>query len=177
MLKKASIWRARSREAKQFRGQKRGEDGTAWLELKIMKAVETLAQYTPGIKMHQFPSDPVTRKKWIEFVRRHRPTFPDDPKPSASLCSAHFEDVCYARNPFVQIPGMENIKFNKTLIRGALPTRDTVFPSGPPALTTRSKRRVSSTKSQSSSDCLACEGTYPDCWRVLYSNFMVYTGW
>ena len=133
--------------------------------------------YTPGIKMHQFPSDPVTRKKWIEFVRRHRPTFPDDPKPSASLCSAHFEDVCYARNPFVQIPGMENIKFNKTLIRGALPTRDTVFPSGPPALTTRSKRRVSSTKSQSSSDCLACEGTYPDCWRVLYSNFMVYTGW
>ena len=31
--------------------------------------------YTPGIRMHQFPNDPVFRGKWVQFVRRHRTDF------------------------------------------------------------------------------------------------------
>lgn len=31
--------------------------------------------YTDGISMHQFPTDPLVRNKWVKFVRRHRADF------------------------------------------------------------------------------------------------------
>ena len=48
---------------------------------------------TEGISMHAFPSDKETRKKWVDFVRRHRPHF--QPTRYSALCSIHFEAQCF----------------------------------------------------------------------------------
>ena len=43
--------------------------------------------------MHQFPKDPVVRKKWVKFVQRHRADFDESSVTRcASLCSVHFEE-------------------------------------------------------------------------------------
>ena len=65
----------------------------------------TNSSNTPGIRMHQFPSDPVVRDKWVKFVRKHRRDFEPQLKYS-SLCSAHFEESCYSRRLSV-LSGME----------------------------------------------------------------------
>ena len=104
--------------------------------------------YSPGIRMHQFPTDPATRQKWVKFVQRHRLDFSNPPK-SASLCSAHFEDSSYACLPSRTLPGTEtqDLPVYKVLIRGSVPTRDTSFPteenSKEPATNSRERRRVS----------------------------------
>ena len=41
---------------------------------------------TEGIRMHQFPTDPVVRAQWVKFVRKHRADFKDPTSKYTSLC-------------------------------------------------------------------------------------------
>ena len=79
--------------------------------------------FSPGITMHQFPTEAVLREKWIKFVQRHRRDFKPEGK-YTSLCSAHFEASCY--NFPIQLEG---IQINRILIKGSVPTRDTIIAS------------------------------------------------
>lgn len=99
----------------------------------------TNTSYSPGISTHQFPVNVVTRQEWTRFVQRHRKDF--KPSRNEALCSAHFEESCYARK--LSLDGMENTKMSRVLIRGSVPTRDTVVPAGPELQTERGKRQVS----------------------------------
>ena len=74
--------------------------------------------FSPGITMHQFPTDAVLREKWIKLVQRHRRDFKPEGK-YTSLCSAHFVASCY--NFPIQLEG---IQMNRILIKGSVPTRD-----------------------------------------------------
>lgn len=98
--------------------------------------------FTPGVKMHQFPSDQVIRGKWVKFVQKHRHDFREPLSKYASLCSAHFEESCYNK-PLVQLEGMANTKLNRVLIKGSVPTRDTIVVATPEPLSERRKRKVS----------------------------------
>ena len=79
--------------------------------------------FTPGIRMYKFPTDPVVRGKWVQFVRRH--DFKDPTSEYTSLCSAHFEESCFAKNLAV-FSSMEaqDLKMNWCLKRDAVPTRE-----------------------------------------------------
>ena len=101
--------------------------------------------YSPGITMHQFPSDPVLRRKWVKFVQRHRHDF-HDPSKYASLCSVHFEESCFTRR-LSTLPGEEdsNVKMNRVLVKGSVPTRDTTAISTPEPVSERQRRKVQST--------------------------------
>jgi len=99
--------------------------------------------YTPGISMHQFPSDPIIRAKWVKFVQRHRVDFAEPVAKHASLCSAHFEQSCYSGSFALELKGMEGFKQNKVLVKGSVPTRHSVLPATPEVLTERKKRQVS----------------------------------
>ena len=101
----------------------------------------TNSSNTPGIRMHQFPSDPVVRDKWVKFVRKHRRDFEPQSKYS-SLCSAHFEESCYSRKLSVLSGMEEGTQIRAVLIQGAVPTRDTIVPAVPGVLSERSKRQV-----------------------------------
>lgn len=96
---------------------------------------------TPGIRMHQFPSNPSVRAKWVQFVRRHRHNFQDPTSKYASLCSAHFDESCYERKMSL-VSGMAGLKMRSFLKRGSVPSRDAVVPEGPQVLSERSKRQV-----------------------------------
>ncbi|KAL9985089.1 hypothetical protein ACROYT_G007453 [Oculina patagonica] len=91
--------------------------------------------------MHQFPSNRDLREKWVKFVQRHRRDFAE-PSKYASLCSAHFEESCYSRRPFLKLEGMENLKMNRVLIKGSIPTRDSIVPAESEVLTDRRKRQL-----------------------------------
>lgn len=97
--------------------------------------------FTPGIKMHQFPSDPILRRKWVKFVQRHRLDFAEPVSKYASLCSAHFEENCYSRKVSLQLEGMESQKLNQVLIKGSIPTRVAIIPAGPRAQEKKGKLR------------------------------------
>ena len=58
--------------------------------------------FTPGIRMHQSPSDPVVREKWVKCVKRHRCDFLPVSK-YASLCSVHFEESCLLKSTSPQL--------------------------------------------------------------------------
>lgn len=65
----------------------------------------------------------------------------------ASLCSAHFEPESYAGNAVISLEGMEAFKQRKVLIKGSVPTRDTIIPAAAEAAevpTERKRRQVSS---------------------------------
>ena len=79
--------------------------------------------FSPGITMHQFPTDAVLREKWIKFVQRHRGDFKPEGKYTL-LCSAHFEASCY--NFPIQLEG---IQMNQILMEGSVPWRDTIIAS------------------------------------------------
>ena len=101
--------------------------------------------YTPGITMHQFPTDPKTREKWTSFARRHRKDFSAHGKSSISLCSAHFEETCFMKPLQLVAP---DITLKKVLIKGTVPTRDTFIPiqqtaSSVESMSRREKRQVS----------------------------------
>lgn len=36
-----------------------------------------IMSFTPGIHMHQFPTDPCVRAQWVQFVHRHRHDYKD----------------------------------------------------------------------------------------------------
>ena len=82
-----------------------------------------------GISMHLFPreeTDAQRRKKWINFVRKHRPGF--QATPTSCLCSEHFEDSCYDMNLAVA----KSLNMKRRLKQDAVPTIDVagIAPSG-----------------------------------------------
>ena len=98
----------------------------------------TNTSYTPGIKMHQFPKDEAVRLKWVKFVQRHRPSF-INPSKYSSLCSAHFEDTCYF-HPQTDSTG---VSWRGNLMKGSVPSRDSVNLPSAKKTSSRSKRLVS----------------------------------
>ena len=75
--------------------------------------------------MHAFPSDKETRKKWVDFVRRHRPHF--QPTRYSALCSIHFEAQCF--NRMFSLADLEGesgsssfAKSKRRLEKGSVPT-------------------------------------------------------
>ena len=97
--------------------------------------------YTDGISMHQFPKDPVVRKKWVKFVQRHRADLDESSVTRCtSLCSVHFEESCYQRKMSLDLGEFSNMK--KFLVRGAIPTRYSVDPERSDVLSERRKRQV-----------------------------------
>ena len=99
----------------------------------------TNTSYTEGVSMHYFPSDENVKQAWIKFVRRHRKDFISSK--SSSLCSVHFEDACFERRAAVLSPESD-MKFKRFLVKGAIPTRDTVVPYSSPE-SKRNRRKVS----------------------------------
>ena len=98
--------------------------------------------HTEGITMHQFPTDPIVRAQWVRFVQKHRVDFGEPVNQYASLCSAHFEESCFTRNRSI-LEGMAASNVRRVLIKGSVPTRDTVLPpSADEFLTERNKRKV-----------------------------------
>lgn len=96
--------------------------------------------YTPGISMFNFPTEPTLRAKWIKFVQRHRVDFAEPVSQHAALCSAHFESSCFQNDLAWKL----GFKKKRDLIKGSVPTRDTVLPEAPEVqLSERSKRQVS----------------------------------
>ena len=80
---------------------------------------------TEGISMHAFPSDKETRKKWVDFVRRHRPHF--QPTRYSALCSIHFEAQCFNRMfSLAYLEGQSGsssfTKSKRRLEKGSVPT-------------------------------------------------------
>ncbi|XP_068734517.1 uncharacterized protein [Montipora capricornis] len=94
----------------------------------------------PGITMHYFPSDESLRQKWIRFVRIHRKDFV--PSKSSALCSAHFDESCFHVKgiPLFDDSGKKTMP-KRYLIRGSIPSKDTVVPYTSP-LTSRKRRRL-----------------------------------
>ena len=83
--------------------------------------------HTDGISMHQFPKDPTIRRKWVKFVQRHRADFNESRVTNyTSLCSAHFEEDCFARKISLDLGEASNMY--RFLTRGSVPTRDSVIP-------------------------------------------------
>ena len=78
--------------------------------------------YTHGVSMHKFPKYEETRRKWTNFVRKHRPKF--SPSSASHLCSVHFKPTCFTRRQDIEVEG---ITFIRTLQSGAIPTEDTVI--------------------------------------------------
>ena len=76
--------------------------------------------------MHQFPTDPVARAKWVRFVQKHRVDFGEPVNKYASLCSANFEESCFTRNRSI-LEGMAASHVRRVLIKGSVPTGDTVL--------------------------------------------------
>ena len=56
----------------------------------------TNGQYMEGVSIHHFPDqnkDKDLYLKWVQFVRKHRPSFKGPgPRSQVILCSAHFKD-------------------------------------------------------------------------------------
>ncbi|PFX11714.1 THAP domain-containing protein 2 [Stylophora pistillata] len=96
--------------------------------------------------MHQFPVNPTVRAQWVKFVQRHRVDFGEPVAKHASLCSAHFEQSCYEGSLAFSLDGMTQIKRNKVLIKGSVPTRHAVLPEGPEVLTDRKRRQLEAKK-------------------------------
>ena len=96
------------------------------------QATCTNSRHTDGISIHTLPDEekaPERRKKWVRFVRKHRPHF--TPSRSQVLCSAHFEQSSFTMNVSVSISlGMKRRKSTET----AVPTVDVAgidVPSSP----------------------------------------------
>ena len=97
--------------------------------------------YTNGISMHRFPKNEETRRKWTNFVRRHRPNF--SPTSTSHLCSAHFAPTSFTRRLDIGIG--DGVNLNRTLQSGAFPTEDTVISTAEekgPTVTPRQRRQV-----------------------------------
>ena len=92
-----------------------------------------------GISLHKFPQDEEQRKKWVNFVRRHRAGF--TPSSSSVICSAHFESSCFSTRHQIDIPSELKPKA-RYLVPGAIPTRDTVVQEET-TMTPRERRMVS----------------------------------
>ena len=112
-------------------------------------------QQTDGISMHLFPNeetDQQRRKKWVNFVHKHRPSF--HATASSCLCSAHFTDSCYD----VNLALANSLNMKRRLKEDAVPTIDVAGIVAPAEeqLTDRRRRQVSIIIS-----CVRSEGVSP----------------
>ncbi len=101
---------------------------------------------TPGISMHNFPTDPSVRKQWVRFVRRHRSDFDPTKYYSSriSLCSAHFELSCFSKRFVTNLQGFESTNTKCFLTRGSVPTLDVTHDGhGDKNISAKEKRLVS----------------------------------
>ena len=64
------------------------------------------------IRFHLFPSHPETRRRWTQFVQRHRPRpgFNPDNFSRPHLCSAHFEPSCHSKRFSGTLEGFDSSK-------------------------------------------------------------------
>ena len=104
------------------------------------------SSYSEGISMHCFPKDEIVRKKWTNFVQKHRKNFV--PSNKSCLCSAHFDENCYENRPvsFVDLPNMEQTpRFKRYLIKGSVPIKNVAgrTPEMPKTPSARQRRHVS----------------------------------
>ena len=80
----------------------------------------TNGQYTEGVSIHHFPDqnkDKDLYLKWVQFVRKHRPSFKGPgPRSQVILCSAHFKDECFNIRKDIA----EQIGIRRTLVKGGL---------------------------------------------------------
>ena len=100
------------------------------------------SQHTEGISMHLFPkeeTDPQRRRKWVNFVHKHRPSF--QATKTSVLCSAHFEDSCFNMNFMLA----KSLNIKRFLKDDAVPTIDVagIVPPVEEQLTDRNRRKVS----------------------------------
>ena len=121
---------------------------------------------TPGISMHNFPSDPKTRKLWTQFVRRHRKDFKptEKPKTPSVLCSVHFAPECF--NQRLDLVGVNSSDLAKSrrLVPGSFPTIDAVAQAETEP-SSREKRKVS----------LLSTVVVKQCWVCVYERvFLVF---
>ena len=80
---------------------------------------------TPGISMHQFPTDSSVRQQWVKFVRRHRLDFnPAEYSNRIYLCSAHFEPSCFSKRFASTLEDFDTTGTKRFLLRGSIPTID-----------------------------------------------------
>ena len=100
--------------------------------------------FTPGIRVHQFPSDPSVRTQWVQFVRRHRHDYKDPTSKYSSLCSAHFDKSCYEKMMSVVRSVKEEYKIEMRVFLKptAVATRDSVTPQSPEKISHREKEKV-----------------------------------
>ena len=112
----------------------------------------TNTSYTKGISMHIFPKNEELRKKWVQFVKKHRV---DEFNPAtSSLCSAHFAMDAYERNYSIDLDIDPTNKLRRFLKRDAIPTIDCAIQPKEQGISLREKRIVSKN---------------PSCHRVLKS--------
>ena len=96
---------------------------------------------TPGVSMHQFPSDEATRRQWVKFVHKHRPDF--KPTNSSYLCSVHFAPECFTRRIDLLDPD-KVLSGSHHIYKGSIPTNDVALkPADQPDTTDRDRRMVS----------------------------------
>ena len=101
-----------------------------------------------NIKFHLFPSDPETRRRWKNFVQRHRPGFDPDKFSRPHLCSEHFEPSCYSKRFSGTLEGFDSSNTKCFLTRGSIPTIDATdlsMPQKNQSSTRREARLVSLT--------------------------------
>ena len=107
----------------------------------------TNSSLTPGVSMHKFPSHEATRRKWVQFVKKHRPHDFKKASTSSVLCSVHFTPECFERRiDLLGLDGQDEKTFsvNARLIKGAVPTVDTanINTSNTNTLSHRDKKQV-----------------------------------
>lgn len=74
-----------------------------------------------GISMHLFPADVEIKKKWVDFVRRHRPNF--EPTRYSALCSIHFEPSSFhQRFNISELGGKSSLPVKRRLERDVIPS-------------------------------------------------------
>ena len=106
------------------------------------QATCTNSRHTDGISIHTLPDEekaPERRKKWVRFVRKHRPHF--TPSRSQVLCSAHFEQSSFTMNVSVSI----SLGMKRKLTETAVLTVDVagiVVPSTEELIWERKRRQV-----------------------------------
>ena len=105
----------------------------------------TNGQYTEGVSIHHFPDqnkDKDLHLKWVQFVRKHRPSFKGPgPRSQVILCSAHFKDECFNIRKGI----VEQIGIRRTLVKWVYPSIDVagLVQLDPEPFTDGSRRMVS----------------------------------
>lgn len=124
---------------------------------------------TPGISLHYFPLNESLQNKWTLLVRRHRKDF--NPKKTSCLCLVHFEERCFEHKPvLVTTDNGQAIQLKRNLIKGSIPTKDTVIPLKSP-LTDHKWRNVSISICYHSSDRLPCV-LFMSCFLAWMKRFL-----